>query len=278
MTVILDGKKISEKILSELSAKIARLSKKPSLAVILVGNNPASELYVGMKEETAKNIGIKSTVFRYSQDTSEAEILNKINELNQDENTNAILVQLPLPKQINSLNVIQAISPKKDVDGLTPENVGRISIGAKPYVYPCTPKGILRLLDEYDIQLEGKHAVVVGRSNIVGKPLALMLLNKNATVTVCHSRTKNLESIIKTADILISAVGINKIIRKNMVSENTVVVDVGVSKIDGKTCGDVDVDVANIASCISRPIGGVGPMTIASLMLNTYELSQLSAD
>lgn len=277
MAIILDGKKLSTKIIEDLATKVAGLDKKPTLAVILVGENPASEIYVGIKEKTAKKIGMNSLVIKYPENTDEKTVIEKIKELNNDAEVTAILVQLPLPKHINSQNILQTISPKKDVDGITPENIGRISIGAKPYAYPCTPKGILLLLDEYKIDLEGKHVVIAGRSNIVGKPLAQMALNRNATVTICHSKTENISDITKTADILISAVGKNKTIREEMIKNNSVIVDVGVSRVDGKICGDVDFEsVSSVASYITPAVGGVGPMTIASLMLNTVEL--LSSD
>jgi len=279
MTTILDGKKLSVKILDELAQKIAKLEKKPTLTVILVGEDPASELYVGLKKKAAEKLGIVSTVFTYPQNTDEKTILNKIEELNQDKTVDAILVQFPLPNQISEQKIIQAISPKKDADGVTPENIGRISIGVEPFAYPCTPNGILRILDEYNIELKGKHAVVVGRSNIVGKPVAQMLLNRNATVTICHSQTQNLADIIKTADVLVSAVGKNKIIRNEMIKSGCVVIDVGTSKVDGKLCGDVDFEkVKDSASYITPVPGGVGPMTIASLMGNVLELSKLNRD
>lgn len=273
MTTIIDGKKISEKILQDLSQKISCLDKKPKLTVILVGDDPASQLYVGLKEKAAKKIGIESLVIKYPSTVSEDELINKIIELNNDSETTAILVQIPLPEHISERKILQTISPKKDVDGITPENIGKISIGVKPFAYPCTPKGIIRLLDEYGILLEGQHAVVIGRSNIVGKPISQMLLNRNATVTVCHSKTKNLEEIIKTADIVVSAVGKPKIIRKEMLKNNSVVIDVGTSKLDSKMVGDVDYkNVFEWVSFITPVPGGVGPMTIASLMENTFEL------
>ena len=275
MATILDGKKLSAKIKENLAQKVSELTIKPSLAVILVGNDAASELYVGLKQKAADKIGIKSTVFKFPQNTEEKTILDKIEELNNDKSVHAILVQLPLPKQINEQNIIQAINPKKDVDGLTPENIGKISIGMEPYAYPCTPKGILTLLDEYNIEIEGKHTVIVGRSNIVGKPLAQMLLNRNATVTICHSHTKNLSDITTTADILISAVGKNKIIRREMIKLDSVLIDVGTSKVNDKTCGDMDFrNLLDKASFITPVPGGIGPMTIASLMENTFNLAQ----
>ena len=277
MAVVLDGKKLSAKILDDLALKMSKLDKKPHLVVILVGEDPASQLYVGMKEKTALKIGIKSTVLRYPETFEEKALLDKIQELNNDKDVHAILVQLPLPKHISEQKVIQAISPKKDVDGITPENIGRISIGVEPYAYPCTPKGIISLLDDYKIDIEGKHAVVVGRSNIVGKPMAQMLLNRNATVTICHSKTKDLIDKIKTADILVSAVGKHNIIRREQIKSGCVIIDAGTSKIDGKTVGDVDYEnLFELASYITPVPGGVGPMTIASLLKNAYELFKLN--
>ena len=197
MAVILDGKKLRDKLLDDLKLKIDNLETKPSLAVILVGEDAASKIYVNNKRKMAEKIGIASQIITYPTTVSEEELLTKINELNNDGSVNAILVQLPLPKHIDKFKIINAISPLKDVDGFTSENSGKLFTGQKPYAYPCTPKGILLLLDEYGINPEGKHVVVIGRSNIVGKPLAVMLLNRNATVTVCHSKTKNLAEITK---------------------------------------------------------------------------------
>ena len=271
MAQILDGKKLREKLLAGLKLKVEKFQKKPTLVVILVGENPASKIYVNNKKKTAEELGIISRVINYPADISESELLAKIDELNKDNDVTAILVQLPLPEHISKENVINAIAPEKDVDGFTPYNFGKLFSGEVPTVYPCTPKGILLLLEEYNIQLEGKHVVVIGRSNIVGRPLSQMLLNKNATVTVCHSRS-NLD-IIKTADVVISAVGKN-IIEGEMLKSDCVVVDVGIFKDEnGKTRGDVDFESASqVASYISPVPGGVGPMTIASLMLNTVEL------
>lgn len=273
MAVILDGKKLRDKIFIDLKNKIDKMDKKPTLVVILAGEDPASQIYVRNKKKTAENLGINSVVINYPETVSEQELLNKINELNNDKDVTAILVQLPLPKHIDKFKVIDAISPAKDVDGLTPYNSGKLFSGEEPYVYPCTPKGILLLLDEYNIKLEGKHVVVVGRSNLVGKPISQMMLKRNATVTVCHSYTENLPEITKTADILVSAAG-GKIIEKNMLKSDCVVIDVGIFKDEnGKVRGDVDFEnVSKIAAYISPVPGGVGPMTIASLMLNTVEL------
>ena len=271
--MILDGKRLRDKILENLSEKLAKSDKKPTLAVILAGDDPASRIYVNNKKKTAEKIGINSVVYEYPGSISENELLGKIKELNEDDSVTAILVQLPLPDGISKENVINAINPKKDVDGLTRQNVGKMFSGEKPYVYPCTPKGIIAILDEYGIEIEGKKAVVVGRSNLVGRPVAQMLLDRNATVTTCHSKTKNLSEITKTADILVSAVG-KQIIKSGMVKEGAVVIDVGISRTeDGKICGDVDFEnVSKIASYITPVPGGVGPMTIASLMSNTVEL------
>ena len=274
MTIILDGKNLRDKIFENLKQRLNNMSEKPTLAVILVGDDPASQIYVKNKKKTAENLGINSIVINYPADISEKILLDKIQELNNDNKITAILVQLPLPKHIDKFKIIDEIAPEKDVDGLTPYNSGKLFSGEEPYVYPCTPKGILLLLDEYNIELEGKHVVVIGRSNLVGKPVAQMLLNRNATVTMCHSHTKNLSDITKTADIVVSAVGKN-IIGEKMLKSDCVVVDVGIFKdVNGKICGDVDfASASKIAAYISPVPGGVGPMTIASLMLNTVELA-----
>lgn len=275
MAIILDGKMLRDKIFESLKAKLDKMQQKPTLAVILVGENPASQIYVRNKKKTAEKLGINSLSIEYPSDISEEELLNKIKELNSDEKVTAILVQLPLPVHINKNRIIDAILPQKDVDGLTPYNLGKLFSGEEPYVYPCTPKGILLLLDEYNIKLEGKNIVVVGRSNLVGKPVAQMLLKRNATVTMCHSHTKNLSEITKTADIIVSAVG-KKVIGEKMLKSDCVVIDVGIFRDEnGKISGDVDFEnVSKTAAYISPVPGGVGPMTIASLMLNTVELAE----
>ena len=264
------------------------MEKKPHLAVILVGDDTASKIYVRNKKKTANDLGIKSTVIELPENTTEEELLVHIEKLNKDEDVTGILVQMPLPKHINREHVVCAIDAKKDVDCFNPENVGKLAIGAKPYFNPVTPQGILILLDYYKVPIEGKHVVVIGRSNIVGKPMAQMLLQRNATVTVCHSHTENLEEIIKTADIIISAVG-KKVVRCKMVKYKSVFVDVGISRdTNGKLTGDLnwEVDFNNFDDVVSyferiSPVpGGVGPMTIASLMLNTisfqaYEYPEL---
>ena len=277
MAQIIDGKLVSKKILENLSDEILFLAKKPCLAVIIVGNDSASKIYVNLKKKKALELGIESIVVEMPETVSQEELLEKIEQLNNDKKVYAILVQLPLPQHIDTKIILEKITPLKDVDCFHPYNTGHIAAGTKPYVYPCTPKGIIRLLEYYNIPVEGKHAVVIGRSNIVGRPLAQMLLNENATVTICHSRTKNLEETTKTADILISAVGQRNLIKANMVKDGVVVIDVGMNRSeDNKLCGDVDFyNVEKKASFITPVPGGVGPMTICSLMQNTFDLYKL---
>ena len=277
MAVILDGKNLRDKILADLKCRVAALNGTPKLVVLSVGDDPASKIYVNNKKKFAEKIGITAEIIEYPPSVRQEILLTDINVLNVDPTVTAILVQLPLPKHIDKLEILSAILPEKDVDGFTPYNSGLLFSGAKPYAYPATPRGILRLLDEYNIEIDGKHVVIVGRSNIVGKPLAQMMLNRNATVTVCHSHTKNLADITKTADILVSAAG-GKIIEENMIKQNCVVIDVGIFRDDdGKLRGDVNFEtVSKIASHITPVPGGVGPMTIASLMLNTVDLFENS--
>ena len=275
--MILDGKMLSKIILEKIKLEVDKLDVKPHLAVILVGNDPASKIYVNNKKKTAISLGIKSTVIELPEETTEDVVIEHIQRLNNDDDVSGILVQMPLPKHINKDNVICVIDPKKDVDCFTPENVGKLSIGMKPYFYPVTPQGVLMLLDYYKVPIAGQHVVVIGRSNIVGKPMAQMLLQRDATVTLCHSKTENLEEIIKTADIVISAVG-KKVVRCKMVKYKSVFVDVGISRdTNGKLTGDLNWeseyenfdDVISYFGRVSPVPGGVGPMTIASLMLNT---------
>ena len=271
--MILDGKAVSLKVLDKVKERVTGLSVKPHLVVVLVGENPASKIYVRNKKLAAEKVGIKSTIIELEENTTEDKLLSIINDLNEDNDVTGILVQLPLPNHIDKNKVIMAISPKKDVDGFSPENVGKLAIGLEPYFYPATPQGILMLLDEYNIPVSGADAVVIGRSNIVGRPMAQMLLNRNATVTVCHSYTKDIESKIKTADILISAVG-KKVVRCKMDNKNSVIVDVGIFRdANGKLTGDVDFDIVSPSVKYISPVpGGVGPMTIASLMYNASKV------
>ena len=273
MAIIIDGKQVAENLTNNLEKEVSKFNVKPHLVVIQVGDNTASSIYVNLKKKKAEQIGIKSTVINYPDNISEEELIKKLQTLNSDTSVNAILVQLPLPKHINADNIINVISPQKDVDGFTAENTGNLLNGITPKSYPCTPKGIIKLLDTYNIDVSGKNAVIVGRSNIVGKPVAVMLLNRNATVTICHSRTKNLSDITKNADILISAVG-KKMIFADMVKKGAVVIDVGIFKDENnKTTGDVDFEnVKEVASYITPVPKGVGPMTIACLRENTIEL------
>ena len=271
----IDGKEISQQIKDELKVKVAKYKeegKEISMAVILVGNDPASAVYVGNKKKACEYIGIKSLSYELEESTTKEELLDLIDKLNKDDSVNGILVQLPLPKHINEDEVIKAISPNKDVDGFHPENVGRLSIGQKGFV-SCTPAGVIELLKRSNIEIEGKNCVVIGRSNIVGKPMSLLLLRENGTVTITHSRTKNLKEYTKNADILVVAIGKPKFVDAEYVKEGACVIDVGIHRgEDGKLCGDVDYDsVKEVAGALTPVPGGVGPMTIAMLMKNCVE-------
>ena len=272
---IIDGKKISEKIISEIKSKIKNLREKPGLALVLVGNNPASEIYVNFKEKTCKDVDFYCERFNLDKDISEMDLLKLVNELNQKTDIHGILVQLPLPKQINEHLVINSILPHKDVDGFTPLNLGYL-FSENPILMPATARAVLRLIESTGANIEGKNAVVVGRSRIVGKPVAMMLLEKNATVTVCHSRTKNLAEYLKKADIIVAAVGKPKLITKEMVKDGSIIIDVGINRIGSKVVGDVDFEnVKEVAGHITPVPGGVGPMTIAMLMDNTLKAMEL---
>ncbi|MCR5451916.1 MAG: bifunctional methylenetetrahydrofolate dehydrogenase/methenyltetrahydrofolate cyclohydrolase FolD [Lachnospiraceae bacterium] len=272
MSTLIDGKKISQDIKDELKEKVSGLNAKGtevSLAVILVGEDPASQVYVRNKKKACEYIGIRSISHELPDSTSEEELLSLISDLNKDDSVDGILVQLPLPSHINEDTVIKAIAPEKDVDGFHPQNVGALSIGQKGYV-SCTPAGIIQLLKRSNINMDGAHAVIIGRSNIVGKPMALLLLRENATVTITHSHTKDLKEITKQADILIVAIGKAKFVNDEYIKEGAVVIDVGMDRDEnGKLCGDVDFDsVKDKCSAITPVPGGVGPMTIAMLMNN----------
>ena len=271
---ILDGKKMSAEIRAAIKEKVVLLKEKgivPGLAVILVGDNPASKVYVGQKEKGCLEAGFASFLHRLPDSTTQEELLDLIGRLNGDASVHGILVQLPLPRQIDPDTVLAAIRPEKDVDGFHPVNVGRLVAGL-PACEPCTPKGILRLLKSTGIPLAGKEAVVIGRSNIVGKPVALMLLAESATVTVCHSRTKDLAEHVRRADILVAAIGKPRFVTADMVKEGAVVVDVGINRLEEGLVGDVDFGpVSEKAAWITPVPGGVGPMTIAMLLENTLE-------
>ena len=277
MARIIDGKGIAEDIHRELKEEVAILAKEgraPGLAVVLVGNDPASETYVRSKERKARELGIFSQVFRRDAGISKEELLELIQELNEDRRIDGILVQLPLPSHIDEKEIIEAIDPGKDVDGFHPMNTGRLFNSQKdlPRFEPCTPMGIMELLEREGIEVEGKKAVVVGRSNIVGKPVACLLLEKNATVTICHSRTRDLARETVTADILVVAVGKPGFIDGSMVKDGVVAIDVGINRVDGKLVGDLDFPSVEKKSSYITPVpGGVGPMTIAMLMKNTIK-------
>lgn len=275
MTMMIDGKTISSQIKDELKAEVARLNRRGrtvTLAVVLVGNDPASCVYVKNKKKACEYIGIRSLSYELANDTTEEELLQLVHTLNQREDVDGILVQLPLPPHIREQVIINAISPKKDVDGFHPENVGALSIGQKGFV-SCTPAGIIQLLYRSHIVMAGAECVIVGRSNIVGKPMAMLMLRENATVTVCHSKTKNLKKICQRADILICAIGKPKYFTKDYVKEGAVVIDVGMHRDENnKLCGDVDFDDVKAAASAITPVpGGVGPMTIAMLMYNCVQ-------
>lgn len=273
--MLLSGKEVSARIKEELKTEVAALKEKgifPGLAVVIVGDDPASRVYVNSKKKNCEELGIYSEEYALPENTSENELLQLIKKLNKKEDINGILVQLPLPRHINEENIINAIDPKKDVDAFHPANVGKIMIGNYDFV-PCTPAGVMELIKESGIEVCGKECVVVGRSNIVGKPQAMLLLHQNGTVTICHSRTKNLKETVKKADILVVAVGKPNFITGDMIKPGAVVIDVGINRIaDKKLVGDVDFESCEkIAGAITPVPGGVGPMTIAMLMRNTVK-------
>ena len=272
--MILSGKDLAKKIKLEIKDKIQRnyWGLVPTLEVIIVGNDPASEVYVKQKEKACKEIGINSKITKFDIDISEEELLDYIKQLNQNTNINGILVQLPLPKHISEQKVLETISKEKDVDGFHPLNVANLWQKI-PCTIACTPKGILRLIDETKIDLTGKKAVIIGRSNIVGLPVSKLLLDRNCTVTICHSKTKNLKEECLSADILVVAIGRANFVTSDMVKDGAIVIDVGINRVDGKLYGDVDFEnVKDKCSFITPVPGGVGPMTIACLMENTFEV------
>ncbi len=273
--MIIDGKKEAENLKQEIKKEIDLLKSKnnkvPGLTVILIGDFVPSHIYVKNKEKSAKEVGINSNIVRYSKEVTEEEVLKKIEDLNNDTNVSGILVQLPLPSQINKEKIINAVSPKKDVDGFHPMNVGNLSSGHDALV-PCTPLGCLYLIKKVEKNLSGKHAVIIGRSNLNGKPMAQLLLKENCTVTIAHSKTKDLKQECLKADILIAAVGVAKLVKEDWVKKNSIVIDVGINKVGDKIVGDVDFDTVKDKSKAITPVpGGVGPMTIACLLKNTLD-------
>lgn len=270
MAIILDGKKVSNQIYTELKNKIDNEKIKAKLAVIHIGDDEPSKIYIRSKNKVCKQLGIDFVEYKFESSITENELISLITKLNKDSSISGILLQNPLPSTIDAKNVFNIINPKKDVDGFNPINIGKLVIG-DPLFIPCTPNGIIKLLEYYNINIEGKKVVILGRSNIVGKPLVQCLLNKNATITICHSKTQNLKSETKQADILISAVGKPKFIKQDWIKKDTIIIDVGINRdSNGEICGDIDFDnVKEKASYITPVPGGIGPMTIAMLMQNT---------
>ena len=275
MTII-DGKALSDKILKEIenehSELQAKVGRKAGLAVIIVGENPASQIYVRNKIRACERVGFHSETIRLDENITEENLLLEIEKLNNDNNIDGILVQLPIPKHINELKVINAISAEKDVDGFHTTNIGKMMIGDETGFLPCTPAGVIQMFEEYNIDLEGKDVLVIGQSNIVGKPMTLLLINKRATVQVCNSKTKNLSEKLQKADVVVAAAGSPKLVKGSDAKEGVVVIDIGINRVDGKICGDVDFEeVSQKASYITPVPGGVGPMTIAILIKNTFK-------
>lgn len=271
MSCIIDGNLMSSELKEKIKKEVSDLSSygTPGLATILVGENPGSKIYVNLKHKSCVEVGINSILKKFPENAAEEDVIKCIRELNEDKSIHGILVQLPLPKHINEKKVMNLIKPEKDVDGFHPINMGNLMIGNEGLV-PCTPKGVIYMLSENNIELKGKEVVIVNHSNVVGKPLAAMFLNRNSTVTVCHVYTKNLIEHTTKADILVVGVGIPNFIKEDMIKENAIVIDVGISRVEGKTVGDVDFEkVKNKASLITPVPGGVGPMTIAMLLTNT---------
>ena len=274
---LMDGRALAAKVRADVKREVGEFGRPVGLATVLVGADPASAIYVGKKEEACREAGIQAFHHELSADASEDELLALVAELNEDERVNGILVQLPLPPQIEEGRVIQAIDPVKDVDGFHPVNAGFLVLG-EPTLPPATPAGIIELLREYDVPLSGAQALVIGRSNIVGKPIAALLLAENATVTVAHSRTRNLEELSREADVVIAAVGRPETLTAGMVKEGATVIDVGINRVDGRVVGDVAEDVRSVAGLLTPVPGGVGPMTIAMLLRNTLRAARYQAD
>ncbi len=272
---IIDGKEVSSKFIEDIKKKVKGLKEKPGLAVVLVGNNPASEIYVGFKEKKSQEVGFYCERYNLDEGVKEDELLKLVDELNQNKKIHGMIVQLPLPKRINENLIIDAILPHKDADGFTPVNLGNL-VNDNNMLVPATARACLELIKSTGVEIKGRNAVVVGRSNIVGKPTALLLMQENATVTICHSKTKNLKEHTKNADILVVACGKAKLIKKNMVKPGAIVIDVGINRVAGKIAGDVDFEnVKEVAGYITPVPGGVGPMTIAMLLDNTVKAMEL---
>jgi len=272
---IIDGKRLSEKFLEDIKKKIKDSKQKPGLAIVIVGDNPASQIYVGLKEKKSKEIGFYCERYDLNENTSEEDLLKLIDELNQKQNIHGIIVQLPLPKHINENLIIDSVLPHKDVDGFTPVNLGNL-VNDNNMLVPATARACIELIQSTGVEIKGKNAVVVGRSKIVGKPVSLLLLQENATVTVCHSKTKNLRGCTKNADILVAAVGVPKLIKRNMVRKGAVVIDVGINRTPSGLVGDVDFEaLKEVAGYITPVPRGVGPMTIAMLLDNILKAMEM---
>lgn len=276
MAQFISGKEVSAKVKSQVRSETERLGIKPGLAVVIVGNDPASRVYVNSKKKACEEVGFNSYEYALPEDTTQEQLLELVDKLNNDDRVDGILCQLPLPKQIDENSIINAIKPEKDVDAFHPFNVGKIMIGDFAFL-PCTPAGVMELIDSTGVEVSGKSCVVIGRSNIVGKPMSMLLLHRNGTVTICHSKTQNLAELCRNADILVAAVGRANFVTADMVKEGAVVIDVGMNRLEnGKLCGDVDFEnVEKKASYITPVPGGVGPMTIAMLMKNTLTAAKM---
>lgn len=273
--MLIDGKAVARQVEDEVRGELAGLGYAPNLVVIRVGNDPASEVYVRNKARKAKELGLRGTELIFDESMSETALLGQIDRLNRDDDVDGILVQLPLPKQIDSKKIIKAIDPRKDVDGFHPMNVGLLHLD-QPSLVPCTPAGVVRLIASTGTKIEGARAVVIGRSDIVGKPVAALLLRENATVTICHSRTRDLPAVVHEGDLVVAAIGKPRFVKANMIKRGAVVIDVGINRVDGKLAGDVDFEnVKDLASWITPVPGGVGPMTIAMLMKNTVTAAKV---
>jgi methylenetetrahydrofolate dehydrogenase (NADP+)/methenyltetrahydrofolate cyclohydrolase len=270
---LMDGKALGQRVRADVAREVAELGRPIGLATVLVGEDPASTIYVRRKEEACVEAGIETFHHELAADAAEEELLDLVLELNQDERVTGILTQLPLPPQMDEDKVIAAIDPLKDVDGFHPTNAGFLLLG-RPTLAPATPSGVMELLRAYEVELEGANAVVIGRSNIVGKPMALLLLAEHASVTICHSRTRDLPAVVRAADVVVAAVGRARMVTREMVKPGATVVDVGINRIDGKVVGDVAEDVREVAGLLSPVPGGVGPMTIAMLLKNTVRAAR----
>lgn len=270
----LSGKEPAERILEDARQRVAKMARKPGLAIVLVGNEAASEIYVKKKLEKAAAVGVEAQLERLPADASEADVLKIVKKLNNDKKIDGFIVQAPLPKSVDYTKIVEAIDPAKDIDGWTSANLGKMFNGLGKPLLPATPLGVIRMLEYYGVEVAGKHAVVIGRSNVVGKPVAILLLERNATVTICHSKTKNLSEHTKKADIIIAAAGVPGLVKADMVREGAYIIDVGTTSVNGKIKGDVDFDnVIKKASCSPVP-GGVGPMTVAVLISNVVEAAE----